>query len=71
MKIKVLFGKPEHHPNKWKVFKRISEGENCFNAIIGYKNWYPTGNFSEKEKYECRLRWISICLGFIGLKIYY
>lgn len=42
---------------QWRLFKRISEGETCFNALIGYKNLDT-------------LKFISICFFFVGIKIY-
>jgi len=64
MKVRFLIGSPIRRGRfndklfipKWKLFGKIAEGENCFNKVIGYKD---------------TLRWISICLLFIGVKIYY
>jgi len=41
-----------------KLVKRITEGESCMNAIIGYKN-------------NMGIRWVSISLLFCFIKIYY
>ena len=67
MRIKLLIGKPDFYIEqdyfrnkilipKWRLFGELQEVENCFNKIVGYKK---------------TRRWVSICVLFVGLKIYY